>query len=103
MRLGTSPDWRPPSTLLNMVADSSVAQESGEPTVRMAKSLRLVLLLLPPLLLAGLETVHPQPEPTVQAMLEVATWFAIFHAMLLRRRTACGTAVNAANCTVSPG
>ncbi|HEY5787630.1 MAG TPA: hypothetical protein VIT65_22920 [Microlunatus sp.] len=66
-----------------MVADSSVAQESGEPTVRMAKSLRLVLLLLPPLLLAGLETVHPQPEPTVQAMLEVATWFAIFHAIQL--------------------
>jgi len=42
-----------------------------------------VLLLLPPLLLAGLETLHPQPEPTVQAMLDVATWFAIFHVIQL--------------------
>ena len=45
--------------------------------------LRLVLLLLPPLLSAGLETLHPQPEPTVKAMLEVATWFAIFHVIQL--------------------
>ena len=45
--------------------------------------LRLALLLLPPLLLAILETLHPQPEPTVQAMLDVATWFAVFHAIQL--------------------
>ena len=66
-----------------MVADSSAPRVLGEPTVRMAKPLRLVLLLLPPLLLAGLETLHPQPEPTVRAMLEVATWFAIFHVIQL--------------------
>ena len=43
---------------------------NAHPTVTMAEPLRLVLLLLPPLLLAGLETLHPQPEPTVQAMLD---------------------------------
>ena len=42
-----------------------------------------MLLLLPPLLLAVLEALHPQPEPTVQAMLDVATWFATFHVIQL--------------------
>ena len=55
----------------------------ADPTVRLPKSPRRVLLLLPPLLLAVLETLHPQPEPTVQAMLDVATWFAVFHAIQL--------------------
>ena len=49
----------------------------------MPESLRRGLLILPPLLLAALETLHPQPEPTVQAMLDVATWFAIFHVIQL--------------------
>ena len=58
---------------------------SAEPIQRCdcRSRLRLVLLLLPPLLLAILETLHPQPEPTVQAMLDVATWFAVFHAIQL--------------------
>ncbi len=55
----------------------------ADPTVRLPKWPRRVLLLLPPLLLAVLETLHPQPEPTVQAMLDVATWFAVFHAIQL--------------------
>ena len=66
-----------------MLIDSNAPVGLGEPTVRMPNSLRLVLLLLPPLLLAGLEALHPQPEPTVQAMLDVATWFAIFHVIQL--------------------
>ena len=66
----------PPETIRN------VASGQAEPTVRMPKFLRLVLLLLPPLALAGLEALHPHPEPTVQAMLDVATWFAVFHAVL---------------------
>jgi hypothetical protein len=45
--------------------------------------LRRALLLLPPLLLAGLEVLHPQPDETPQALMEVSTWFAGFHVIQL--------------------
>lgn len=45
--------------------------------------LRRVLLLAPPLLLAGLEIAHPQPEANTQAVTDVATWFAGFHVIQL--------------------
>ena len=45
--------------------------------------LRRVLLLVPPLLLAGLELLHPQPDETVQALLDASTWFAGFHVIQL--------------------
>ena len=45
--------------------------------------LRRVLLLVPPLLLAGLEYIHPQPDETVQALMDASTWFAGFHVMQL--------------------
>jgi hypothetical protein len=45
--------------------------------------LRRVLLLAPPLLLAGLEIIHPQPDETPQALMDVATWFAGFHVIQL--------------------
>ena len=41
--------------------------------------LRRVLLLVPPLLLAGLEVLHPQPDETVQSLMDASTWFAAFH------------------------
>src|SRR5918996_1690650 len=41
------------------------------------------LLLAPPLLLAALEIIHPQPDETVQALMDVSTWFAAFHAIQL--------------------
>jgi hypothetical protein len=50
---------------------------------RMPVQIRRVLLLLPPLLLAGLEILHPRPDVTVQAMLDASTWFASFHAIQL--------------------
>jgi hypothetical protein len=50
---------------------------------RLPKPLRRVLLLGPPLLLAGLEVLHPQPEVSPQAVMEVATWFATFHVIQL--------------------
>jgi hypothetical protein len=43
-----------------------------------ARPLRRVPLLVPPLLLAGLEILHPQPDETVQALIDVSTWFAGF-------------------------
>jgi hypothetical protein len=45
--------------------------------------LRRLLLIVPPLLLAGVEVLHPQPEPTTQAMLDASTWFAAFHVIQL--------------------
>ena len=40
---------------------------------------RRVLILVQPLLLAGLEIAHPQPDVNVQAVMAVSTWFAAFH------------------------
>ena len=45
--------------------------------------LRRLLLLLPPLLLAGLEILHPQPDENAQALMDVSTWFAGFHVIQL--------------------
>ncbi len=44
---------------------------------------RRVLLLAPPLALAVLEVLHPAPDINAQAVMEVATWFAVFHAIQL--------------------
>jgi hypothetical protein len=59
------------------------ASYSAEPTWPLPVSLRRVLLLVPPLLLAGLEVVHPQPQMNVQALMDASTWFATFHAIQL--------------------
>lgn len=45
--------------------------------------LRRVLLLVPPLALSVLEIFHPQPDENVQALMDVATWFASFHVIQL--------------------
>lgn len=49
----------------------------------MPLALRRVLLLGPPLLLAGLEILHPQPDETTQSLMDVSTWFAGFHVIQL--------------------
>ena len=54
-----------------------------ERTWRMPTPVRRVLLLAPPLLLAVLEVLHPNPEVTAQAVMDVATWFAVFHVIQL--------------------
>jgi hypothetical protein len=46
-------------------------------------SARRVLLLGPPLVLTGLEILHPQPDETAQALMDVSTWFAGFHVIQL--------------------
>src|SRR5918999_2102100 len=46
-------------------------------------TIRRALLLGPPLLLAGLEYIHPQPDENVQALMDEATWFAGFHVIQL--------------------
>ena len=46
-------------------------------------TLRRLLLLGPPLLLAAFEIVHPRPDQTAADMLDVANWFLAFHAVQL--------------------
>lgn len=45
----------------------------------MPTRLRRVLLLAPPLALACLQIVHPQPEENRRSLMDVSTWFAGFH------------------------
>lgn len=52
-------------------------------TWQLPASLRRVLLLVPPLLLAGLEIAHPRPQMNVQAIMDASTWFATFHVIQL--------------------
>lgn len=44
---------------------------------------RRVLLLAPPLMLAGFTILHPQPDHNVRALLEASTWFMGFHMIQL--------------------
>lgn len=50
---------------------------------RLPATLRRLLLLVPPLALAVLEIFHPAPEANAQAVMDVAAWFAVFHAIQL--------------------
>jgi hypothetical protein len=73
---------------MTMVAETMPLEPPGafdraEPLWPMPLLLRRVLLLAPPLLLAGLEIVHPQPDENAQALMDVSTWFAGFHVIQL--------------------
>jgi hypothetical protein len=46
-------------------------------------TLRRVLLLFPPLAFAAFAGLHPRPDVEIQAVMDVATWFAAFHAIQL--------------------
>jgi hypothetical protein len=46
-------------------------------------TLRRLLLLAPPFLFAAWAAVHPAPDVNAQAVMDVATWFAAFHAVQL--------------------
>jgi hypothetical protein len=73
---------------MTMLAETMQVQQGGafrraDRTWPMPVPLRRALLLLPPLLLAGLEYIHPQPDETVQALMDASTWFAGFHVIQL--------------------
>ena len=59
------------------------ALHGPDPTWQINVTWRRVLILVPPLLLAGLEIAHPQPDVNVQAVMDVSTWFAGFHFLQL--------------------
>jgi hypothetical protein len=50
---------------------------------QLSTTLRRVLLVAPPLALAALSAVHPAPDVTATAVMDVATWFAAFHMIQL--------------------
>jgi hypothetical protein len=56
-----------------------VPMAEPDPAWRLPVPLRRLLILLPPVLLACLEVIHPQPEANAQAVMDVSTWFAGFH------------------------
>lgn len=60
-----------------------VTFERADRTWPMPVAFRRMLLLVPPLLLAVLEILHPQPDENVQALMDVSTWFAAFHLIQL--------------------
>jgi hypothetical protein len=70
-------------TMLGETVQEGGAFPRADRTWPMPVPLRRVLLLVPPLLLAGLEVLHPQPDETVQALLDASTWFASFHVIQL--------------------
>jgi hypothetical protein len=59
------------------------ASPPPDSTWRLPVAVRRPLLLLPPLLLAGLEILHPQPEDNAQSVMDAATWFTAFHVIQL--------------------
>jgi hypothetical protein len=56
---------------------------AGERAWVLPGTARRVLLLAPPLALAALEILHPQPDETAQALMDASTWFAGFHVIQL--------------------
>ena len=49
----------------------------------LSTTIRRVLILAPPLIVALYEIFHPRPDVTAAAVMEVAGWFALFHAIQL--------------------
>ena len=56
---------------------------AGERAWVLPATARRALLLAPPLALAALEILHPQPDENVQALMDESTWFAGFHVIQL--------------------
>jgi hypothetical protein len=71
-----------------MTRGSAEAVQGGQSyqadtTWRLPLPLRRVLLLIPPFALAVLEVLHPQPDFSVQGLLDASRWFAWFHVIQL--------------------
>lgn len=69
-----------------MIMSETVRAGTSQPagsTWQLPAALRRALLLVPPLVLAGLEIAHPRPQMNVQAIMDASTWFATFHVIQL--------------------
>jgi hypothetical protein len=61
---------------------TSVASSSPDERV-LSGTTRRALILGPPLVVAVYEIFHPNPDVSAEAVMEVAGWFALFHAIQL--------------------
>ena len=52
-------------------------------TLQLPVRVRRLLMLVPPLLLAVLEILHPQPDFNARSLMDASTWFAVFHVIQL--------------------
>lgn len=50
---------------------------------QLSPTLRRALILAPPLVLAVYEIFHPNPDQTVEAVMDAAGWFTLFHVIQL--------------------
>jgi hypothetical protein len=50
---------------------------------KLSDTARRVLILIPPLVVAVYEIFHPRPDVNAAAVMDVAGWFALFHAIQL--------------------
>ena len=76
------PAYRPVAQPAEQAPSLLGAQQAEQPASRLGPG-EWVLVLTPPLALAALEVFHPQPEQSVSALLDVATWFTVFHVVQL--------------------
>ena len=66
------------------MSDVQTGPDTGQGTIwHLSTRTRRVLLLAPPLALAGFTVLHPQPDHTVQALMDASTWFMGFHIIQL--------------------
>jgi hypothetical protein len=66
------------------MSDVQTRQDAGHSTIwHLSNGTRRALLLAPPLVLAGFTLLHPNPDHTVQALLDASTWFMGFHMIQL--------------------
>jgi hypothetical protein len=57
---------------------------AGQGTIwQLSSRPRRLLLLAPPLVLAGFTVLHPQPDHNTQALMDASTWFMGFHMVQL--------------------
>ncbi len=66
-----------------MAAEAAVERVEVRSAWDVSGTLRAVLMVVPPLLLAILEVFHPQPDQTTEGVMDVATWFLGFHLIQL--------------------
>jgi hypothetical protein len=66
------------------MSDTRTRPDTGQGTIwQFSTRMRRVLLLAPPLVLAGFTVLHPNPDHNVQALLDASTWFMGFHMIQL--------------------
>ncbi len=66
------------------MSDVQTRPDPGTGTIwQLSTRTRRVLLLAPPLVLAGFTVLHPNPDHNVQALIDASTWFMGFHMIQL--------------------